>query len=273
MRDEASLLVVAVLGCLCFAAFVRAAVRLATRRALLRRGPAAPASWGAAAAAGILALFVAAHVAGRLVHNWIADELTPAGSFVALTSLAYAFVLPVVLLVFKLAGKTGSAWEALGIQRVRRGRSFLAGVWLYGLFLPLLVVYRLLLQTAWKVFFEKELPLQKMLDPIADASGFTFAVLVVVVGIVVPLVEELVFRGFVQNGLEKGLGALPGTVLTILLFTLVHGRGGALLVFPVAVVRALAYYWTRDLVLCMGFHAAVNLTSLALVLAMKLAPA
>lgn len=59
-------------------------------------------------------------------------------------------------------------------------------------------------------------------DMVDAAQGAWFIVLFIVVVIGAPLVEELVYRGFIQGGLQARLGSTWALIITAAWFTVVH---------------------------------------------------
>lgn len=99
-------------------------------------------------------------------------------------------------------------------------------------------------------------------------SPFDVAVLALMVVLGAPLVEELFFRGFVQNNLRRWIGFWPAWILASLLFALVHFQVlqfPALLMFGM-VAGAVFQYFGRlgpAIFTHMGFNA-VTVTALLL---------
>jgi membrane protease YdiL (CAAX protease family) len=99
-------------------------------------------------------------------------------------------------------------------------------------------------------------------------SGGLSAVLVVVLGgLVVPLGEELLFRGIGFGSLRR-YGVVLATIVSSLLFALAHGLNVVFLaVLVLAVVNALLYERTRSVWPCFVAHATFNLCSFGVLLA------
>lgn len=131
--------------------------------------------------------------------------------------------------------------------------------------IPLLYVP---LQHWWPDTFSDARIEERARDLADRAEGAWTLVLVLVVVVGAPLVEELVYRGLLQRSLGSLLGAVPGLVVTALWFALVHqspveypGLALAGLVFGAGVVA------TRRLGLSIVTHAAFNAAGLVAVLA------
>lgn len=79
--------------------------------------------------------------------------------------------------------------------------------------------------------------------------------------VVAPLGEEIVFRGFLFNGIAARLGMLPGLVMSSAVFAAVHGYGwsGTASVFAGGVLASLLYRLSGSLGAPVLFHALFNL--------------
>ena len=99
-------------------------------------------------------------------------------------------------------------------------------------------------------------------------SGGWSAVLVVVLGgLVVPLGEELLFRGIGYGSLRR-YGVVLATIVSSLLFALAHGLNVVFLaVLVLAVLNAVLYERTRSVWPCFATHATFNLCSFGVLLA------
>src|SRR5690606_26702567 len=96
-----------------------------------------------------------------------------------------------------------------------------------------------------------------------SGSGFTPGTLVVVAAVVLsaPLVEEVVFRGFLQTGLTARLGALRAILVTAAVFALLHVGSGAHLFLPIALLGVFLGWlraWTGGLLAPVVAHATHN---------------
>lgn len=118
--------------------------------------------------------------------------------------------------------------------------------------------------------------LRLILDPDERAAGI---VLAASVATVVPLFEELVYRGFLQSAfrsaLDRVLGPRGAAALAIaaasVVFTVVHDRSTWLPIFVLGLALGVLWERTRSLWVCGGFHATHNL--LTVVWAYAAAPA
>lgn len=107
-------------------------------------------------------------------------------------------------------------------------------------------------------------------DPQQDLTRFSGGVaafwVVLLGGIVVPLGEELLFRG-VGYGAVRRHGRVVATIVASLVFALAHGLNVAFLaVLVLAVLNAVLYERTRSIWPCFATHATFNLCSFLVLL-------
>ena len=103
-------------------------------------------------------------------------------------------------------------------------------------------------------------------DMVDAAHGAWFIVLFVVVVVGAPLVEELVYRGFIQSGLQSQIGSTWALIITAAWFTVVHLEPIEFPgLFAIALVLGVCYRRTQRVGLSMVTHLAFNATGLLLV--------
>lgn len=83
-----------------------------------------------------------------------------------------------------------------------------------GLYVPL--------RAAWPDTFDPGRVSERAEELVAGASGVEVVVLVVVVAIGAPVVEELVYRGLLQRSAASVLGPWPALLITSVLFSIIH---------------------------------------------------
>jgi membrane protease YdiL (CAAX protease family) len=103
-------------------------------------------------------------------------------------------------------------------------------------------------------------------DMVDAAHGAWFIVLFLVVVVGAPLVEELVYRGFIQGGLQTQLGSTWALIIAAAWFTVVHLEPIEFPgLFAFAIVLGLCYKRTQRIGLSVVTHLAFNATGLLLV--------
>lgn len=84
-------------------------------------------------------------------------------------------------------------------------------------------------------------------------------------GLLVPVTEELIFRGLTYRRMRRVLPALPAIVLSALLFAVYHGNPLQIIfAFPMAVVLAVLYERGKLFIFPVLFHVGANLTAVLL---------
>ena len=148
---------------------------------------------------------------------------------------------------------------ALGVRRVAPRVVLLAvvlgiGVWLLS---------RLLIIVYVSVTGDTSDPQQALTQFSGGAAAFW---VVLLGGLVVPLGEELLFRG-VGYGSMRRYGAVLATIVSSLVFALAHGLNVVFLaVLVLAVLNAVLYERTRSIWPCFATHATFNLCSFGVLL-------
>jgi len=85
-----------------------------------------------------------------------------------------------------------------------------------------------------------------------------------------PIMEEVVFRGFMYNAIKKHLGAFWGILITALIFSILHAHWvGFMPILILGILLAYLYEKTGSLVSSITVHITHNLASLLLVFLMK----
>jgi len=98
------------------------------------------------------------------------------------------------------------------------------------------------------------------------AHGWWLVVLVLVVVVGAPIVEELVYRGFIQGTLRGTMNHGVALVVTALWFTLIHFTPVEYPgLFAIALVLGFSYHFSRRIGLSIVTHMAFNATGLLLV--------
>ena len=164
-------------------------------------------------------------------------------------------LLAVWLIVVK---KRRLPWAAAGLRFPPRGNSFLlAAAALLGS-LAFTASYALVAST---LGFDLLVPEQL---PAGIAGDGVFILLTALaLGVWVPFVEEVFFRGFLFAGLTARYGLLAGVVSSAALFALVHFSVATIIpIFVTGVLFALVYHTTGSIWVPMVAHSAQNLIAL-----------
>lgn len=251
------------------AAWVHAIRRLSRGKPVFQAGEPLAVRWGWPRALGVFFLFVMFQLLALVVYRSLWGPVEEPRAIAGFVMLMYAFNSLTLLAIYLNASEGGEGSRALGFKSLPVGTAVWTGLLAFLLFLPVQTAYGALVQALWSSLSDKAFPMQETVESLLNAGPLSLAVLVFAAAALAPVFEELVFRGFVQGGLEKSWGSAAGIAVTAVLFTVVHGGSGALQVFPVAVALGLLYYRTRSLPACIAFHAAVNGSGVITVLLLR----
>lgn len=114
--------------------------------------------------------------------------------------------------------------------------------------------------------FQAERVEERARDLYERAEGGWLILLVVIVVIAAPLVEEIVYRGFVQNTLRARYADALALVITAAWFTVIHLRPIEFPgLFAFSLILGITFHMTKRLGMPIMAHMAFNATGLALV--------
>jgi membrane protease YdiL (CAAX protease family) len=189
--------------------------------------------------------------------------------------IAFGLVVQLALLLTVILGKAIFPQQFPPLWRERRWHFFatlrvLADAYLRFLPIVLLVMFgwtQLLMLAANWGWIEPAQP-QLLVTSFAGSEDrlaqLVFAFMAVVVA---PIAEELFFRGVLYRFLKAKTGLIPALLLSAVLFALVHYSLHAFVGLVVlGVLLAVLYEKTADLRVSILFHAAFNMTSLAVLM-------
>lgn len=92
--------------------------------------------------------------------------------------------------------------------------------------------------------------------------GSSFPAQIIGLGILVPLMEEVLFRGLVYQRMKKYFSVKVSILLAAAVFALYHGNMVQIIfAFPMGLVMLLAYEKWKSLTVPVVFHMAVNLST------------
>jgi membrane protease YdiL (CAAX protease family) len=155
-----------------------------------------------------------------------------------------------------------SSATALGMKHGRPFRDVYRGVLLYGTAVPALMG----VMFAWAVILKslgqepKSQPVVQLLSEPQPAVLFV-ASAALAIG-VAPILEEIIFRGFLMNTLVNRVGPVTGIVGSAAFFGALHGWPACVPIFFVGLLLGLVYWKTGSLWVNIGCHAAFNTVSL-----------
>jgi membrane protease YdiL (CAAX protease family) len=123
------------------------------------------------------------------------------------------------------------------------------------------------LQHWWPDTFSDEKLEERASELVDKAGGFNTVVLVLLVVVGAPIVEELVYRGLLQRSISTVIGAVPALIVTSAWFALIHPSP---VEFPGLFVAGIAFgigvVVTRRIGMGLVTHAAFNATAVVMAL-------
>lgn len=174
------------------------------------------------------------------------------GALVGSTALQAA----AVALVLWIAARRPGGFAALGVRPASTPRSLAYGGIAYGAALPFL--YALIALTPILAEYVGEYEPQDVALKIAAASPDERWLVALFVVAILPLCEEVIFRGFMQGAFEPRLGPKLAVVVTSVAFGLLHGLSAFVPIFALSIVLGRVMLHTRSLAACWLVHAMHN---------------
>jgi membrane protease YdiL (CAAX protease family) len=164
-----------------------------------------------------------------------------------------------------LTRRSGGHWRDLGLHTQRLARSLVFAVVLYVGFLPLVLGC----ETLWQVLVSKIVghapDAQRIVKELSDhqevRSNLMFVLLI---ALVVPFLEELIFRGVLYPVLRRWLTAAAAITIDAILFGVIHDAGVSAVIL-LGGLLAFIFERTRSLVACTLVHALHNTYTLLLI--------
>lgn len=205
----------------------------------------------------ILALALAGFVwllTGLARRGYLARVFPDSLSILVISALIQS-ILMIGISLWIARSTRGATWGDLGLGMVRGG--WLAGA--VGGFAMLGVA--LAYSFAVGEYFSDPPPQSIVLEFSRHMGPRAILALIMVVVVMAPVTEELVFRGFVYGGLRKVLGFFPAALLTSVIFAAVHLQFNWVQFFQIlllGLILAWLYEHKGNLVAPMVAHAVYN---------------
>lgn len=203
-------------------------------------------------------------IAGSLVNLYAeARGIDPSQARAGVVLLSNAFwqgMLGATLLL--VARDSSSGFASLGLSGMRM-RAVALGLGFYLLALPGILGTGALWSLSLEGF-SGEAPTQAVQELIAGARGSDLFLAAVLAIVVIPFLEELVFRGWLQGWISQRLGSLQGILISAALFAVLHGVSALLPIFVLALVLGTVRHCTDSLAPVWAIHAVHNGSQLAI---------
>jgi len=209
----------------------------------------------------LLLLLVCVSVIVAALREVVGPALSSEITNAILMAVGYLFcgVCTIALIVYRIGRRR--VWELLGVKRHRVAASIGQGIAGFGVVVALLAIA---LSVLGQLGIERIVPLapQAPLEVFLETRNpLTFAIYFVLVGILAPVIEELIFRGFVYPGLRRIMTVPAAALASALIFAAVHIAvpvGSLLAITLIGVVLAYLYERSGSLIAPMVTHAMYN---------------
>ncbi len=207
-------------------------------------------------------------VTGNMEKEGADQASSDAGSWSLVVNIAYFFFVGVMTYGILEWIRNRRVSELFGLKKLR-----LAPIILYSI----VGGFASLLLCAWGVgtfsqdYLEgifDQLSAQKTVESLQDSrSKVELGLSIIMACVAAPIVEEMLFRGYMYGALKRATNPIFSMVVIGGLFAVVHGNLPALLpLWAFSILLCLAYEWTRCLWVPMGMHAFFNAANIILML-------
>jgi len=206
--------------------------------------------YGVLSTVGIFAVLVGALVIGYLA--WAAFGFSSASEDM-IVQVVFAFEAVLILPAWYWGPRRHhTGWASLGLRRFRPLKGLLAVLVGFGLIL--------VVNLAWTPIMEVlGLSEQPNVLPMFGEGVIGLLVALFLGGVVAPIAEEILFRGFFYAGLRTAWGRGWAIAASSLVFALVHGFAGVIPpIFVMGLILGLVYDYTGSVWPAVILHGAVN---------------
>lgn len=206
-------------------------------------------------AATLVLTIVIALVAAAMGHSL--DDPPPGVNIAGTFAQDLAMIGAALLFAFMVSRPTGADF---GLVRTPVGKAIGAMIAIWVGF----ITFSLLWRTAISLDDPQTLPDQLGID----GSTLNLVLVVIVITVLAPVGEEILFRGFIFRALRNWRGFVPAAIVTGLIFGAVHiGSSPIGYALPLAAFGfglCLLYQWTGSLYPCIALHAINNAFALGI---------
>ncbi|NTU61755.1 MAG: CPBP family intramembrane metalloprotease [Caldiserica bacterium] len=163
------------------------------------------------------------------------------------------------VLIFGLNGN-GFTWESVGLKPIVINWKRIGQIAIIAISLVLFEILAMLVLEHLKVGIPRFSRLSP-LETIVSNNFFLFMIFVFFLAILVPIIEEIYFRGFVYGWLRKYFRPWVGILVSALIFGFLHYKSWFTMVFAFMFGVTAAYLYERDktLVSPIALHICVNI--------------
>ncbi len=201
--------------------------------------------------------------------HWIGWAQVSSLFFVFLCLLTYFFLMPQPV-------RSSIFWDGQKASLKKAGKALLMGLVSLAVSYPFVFLTGILMSLVSLGIWGEAKVEQVAVKQLKMTMGYPalFSLMVVVIVVLVPFMEELLFRGFLHNLLKRYLGRFWGVCVTAFIFALVHfapsqGNGNLQLIaslFTLSLFLGFIYERERSLWAPIALHASFNGFSVLLII-------
>ncbi len=207
---------------------------------------------------GQLGGLVARHL-GQAAHN----PTTQA----ALTAAQYLLMVlaGVAVMMRRVKASAGRKLSTLGLRTGGRlGPLVCGGIAGYSVYLLVIMVAAVLAHGSSLACLD---PLQLGVRLLGHQSATSIAIYLMLLGVIGPVAEELIFRGFMYPALRRYLTPFPAVIIGAAVFASLHlSSAGVMQIAGLGIVLAILYERSRSVIPCIACHALNNVLVFCVIL-------
>lgn len=153
--------------------------------------------------------------------------------------------------------------KVLGMENPFQLKDMIFGLVTYCMCLPWVLLSAFLTKVIFE-YFQWNLVPQPMIQQLSRVEGWlNWLSIFLLVGFIGPLLEEVVFRGFLFTWLRQRMGMASGLLVQAFIFAVIHSHAASLFgLFCLALLLGLTYVYTRRMMACVWAHAFFNTMTL-----------
>ncbi len=228
-----------------------------------------PVRWGIADIFKIAILFFTAFYLVNILEL-ICRTKTSSRNLLMIFNTSFLDILVFCIIVYFVIIKYRQGWAALGLSMKNWLRGVFLGIAGYITILPLFLLIVLLI-TRVSGYFDYQPPVHPLVNIFfKEANPFILGGFIVLAALVAPVIEEIVFRGFIYSAVRKRAGVTLAIIVTSALFSLLHMSIFSFLpIFFLGIVLAYLYEKTGLLISSITLHVIHNSLLISMVLLMR----
>jgi len=228
-----------------------------------------PVRWGIADIFKVAILFFTAFYLVNILEL-ICRTKTSSRNLLMIFNTSFLDILVFCIIVYFVIIKYRQGWAALGLSMKNWLRGVFLGITGYITILPLFLLIVLLIARV-SGYFDYQPPVHPLVNIFfKEANPFILGGVIVLAVLVAPVIEEIVFRGFIYSALKKRTGVTLAIIVTSVFFSLLHMSIFSFLpIFFLGIVLAYLYEKTGLLISSITLHVIHNSLLISMILLVK----